>query len=116
MFIFRDLDFNILRQYYLATCSDDGYMKFWDIRNTSEPVISKMEHSHWIWSIRINHFYDQLILTSSSDSRVILSNISSISSEPLGKLMSLEDIPMKETRVKEKFVINTRNVVRFKYS
>ena len=39
-----------------------------------------------IWSIRFNHFHDQLMLTSSSDSRVILTNTSSISSEPFGQL------------------------------
>ncbi len=39
-----------------------------------------------IWSIRFNHFHDQLVLTSSSDSRVILTNTSSISSEPFGQL------------------------------
>lgn len=36
--------------------------------------------------MRYNHFHDQLLLTSSSDSRVILSNIVSLSSEPFGHL------------------------------
>ncbi|XP_014221007.2 EARP-interacting protein homolog [Trichogramma pretiosum] len=100
--IIRDLDFNTLRQYYLATCGDDGFMKFWDIRNTNEPVLSRMEHSHWVWSIRINKFHDQLVLTSSSDSRVILSNVASISSEPFGQIVSEEDATMEETCSKEK--------------
>ncbi|XP_046609070.1 EARP-interacting protein homolog [Neodiprion virginianus] len=91
--IIRDLDFNTNRQYILSTCGDDGYMKFWDIRQPSEPVMSRMEHSHWVWSIRINRFHDQLVLTSSSDSRVILCSISSISSEPFGHLISSEDEP-----------------------
>ena len=39
-----------------------------------------------VWSVRYNHFHDQLILTSSSDSRVILNNIVSLSSEPFGHL------------------------------
>ncbi|CAB0034195.1 unnamed protein product [Trichogramma brassicae] len=72
----KDLDFNTLRQYYFATCGDDGFMKFWDIRNTNEPV----------WSIRINKFHDQLVLTSSSDSRVILSNVALIYSEPFNQI------------------------------
>ena len=36
--------------------------------------------------MRYNHFHDQLILTSSSDSRVVLNNIVSLSSEPFGHL------------------------------
>ncbi|KAI4481675.1 PREDICTED: protein TSSC1 [Polistes canadensis] len=89
--IIRDLDFNVNRQYFLSTCGDDGYMKFWDIRVPTEPVLSRMEHSHWVWNIRINRFHDQLVLTSSSDSRVILYSIVSISSEPYGHIVSPED-------------------------
>jgi len=37
--------------------------------------------------LRYNHFHDQLVLTSSSDSRVILNNVASISSEPYGQLL-----------------------------
>lgn len=89
--IIRDLDFNANRQYFLATCGDDGYMKFWDIRVTDEPVLSRIEHSHWVWNIRINPFRDQLVLTSSSDSRVILYSVASISSEPYRHIVSPED-------------------------
>ncbi|XP_015600749.1 EARP-interacting protein homolog isoform X2 [Cephus cinctus] len=94
--IIRDLDFNTNRQYFLSTCGDDGYMKFWDIRHPSEPVMSRMEHSHWVWNIRINRFHDQLILTSSSDSRVILSSIASISSEPFGHVSPEDDTTSAE--------------------
>ncbi|XP_033199005.1 EARP-interacting protein homolog isoform X1 [Bombus vancouverensis nearcticus] len=89
--IIRDLDFNVNRQYILSTCGDDGYMKFWDIRSPTEPILSRMEHSHWVWSVRINRFHDQLVLTSSSDSRVILCSIASISSEPFGHIVTPED-------------------------
>jgi len=57
----------------------------------TEPVLSRMEHSHWVWNIRINRFHDQLVLTSSSDSRVILSSVASISSDPFGHLTSTEE-------------------------
>jgi len=43
-----------------------------------------------VWTVRYNHFHDQLVLTSSSDSRVILSNVASISSEPYGHLLDDE--------------------------
>lgn len=70
-------------------------MKFWDIRSPTEPVLCCMEHSHWVWSIRINRFHDQLVLTSSSDSRVILCSIASISSEPFGHIVPSEDDSMQ---------------------
>ena len=44
-----------------------------------------------VWSVRYNHFHDQLLLTSSSDSRVILNNIVSLSSEPFGHLDEEDD-------------------------
>lgn len=87
----RELDFNPNRQYYLATCGDDCQAKFWDIRSPATPVLILSDHSHWIWSIRYNHFHDQLVLTSSSDSRVILSRVASISSEPFGHLVEDEE-------------------------
>lgn len=34
-----------------------------------------------VWSVRFNHFHDQLILTASSDARVLLSSAASVSSE-----------------------------------
>ncbi|XP_033226535.1 EARP-interacting protein homolog [Belonocnema kinseyi] len=102
--IVRDLDFNANRQYFLSTCGDDGYLKFWDIRMTIEPVLSRIEHSHWVWNVRINRFHDQLVLTSSSDSRVILCSIASISSEPFGHVVPTdeESIQAVESSTKEK--------------
>jgi len=43
-----------------------------------------------VWTVRYNHFHDQLVLTSSSDSRVMLHNVASISSEPYGHLLDDE--------------------------
>nr|XP_018906713.1 PREDICTED: protein TSSC1 [Bemisia tabaci] len=77
----RDLDFNPNRQHFLGTCGDDGKSKFWDMRNLTKPVITRSDHAHWVWSLRYNHYHDQLIATSSSDMKVILTCLSSISSE-----------------------------------
>ena len=59
-----------------------------------------------VWSIRYNHFHDQLVLTSSSDSQVILTSVASISSEPLSHMM--DDDPNQDDAVpdtpKEKYV------------
>ncbi|NP_001390094.1 EARP and GARP complex-interacting protein 1 isoform c [Mus musculus] len=98
----RDLDFNPNKQYYLASCGDDCKVKFWDTRNVTEPVKTLEEHSHWVWSVRYNHSHDQLVLTGSSDSRVILSNMVSISSEPFGHLVDDGDISDPEEHHAEK--------------
>ncbi|KAB0373177.1 hypothetical protein FD755_014836 [Muntiacus reevesi] len=94
----RDLDFNPNKQYYLASCGDDCKVRFWDTRNVAEPVKTLEEHSHWVWNVRYNHSHDQLVLTGSSDSRVILSNMVSISSEPFGHLVDDDDLSDQEER------------------
>ncbi|XP_034933614.1 EARP-interacting protein homolog [Chelonus insularis] len=95
--IVRDLDFNVNKQYILSTCGDDGYMKFWDIRSPAEPIMARMEHSHWVWNIKVNKFHDQLVLTSSSDSRVILCSIPSVSSEPFGPISHDDDNSLNQS-------------------
>uniref|UniRef100_A0ACB8GDG7 EARP-interacting protein n=1 Tax=Sphaerodactylus townsendi TaxID=933632 RepID=A0ACB8GDG7_9SAUR len=97
----RDLDFNPNKQYYLASCGDDCKVKFWDTRNVNEPVKTLEEHSHWVWNVRYNHSHDQLVLTASSDSRVILSNMVSISSEPFGHLVDDEELSDQEDHQQE---------------
>lgn len=74
--IIKDLDFNPNAQYYLASCGEDCQFKLWDIRKVTEPVFTMLNHSHWIWSVRYNLYHDQLILTCSSDCRVVLSRVS----------------------------------------
>ena len=44
-----------------------------------------------VWSVKYNHFHDQLVLSSSSDSRVILNSVVSLSSEPYGNLADNDD-------------------------
>ncbi|CAB3365655.1 Hypothetical predicted protein [Cloeon dipterum] len=98
----RDIDFNPNKQYFLASCGDDGNSKFWDIRKTKVPVVTRADHSHWVWCVRFNHFHDQLVLTSSTDSRVILLSAASISSEPFGHIVEEESanedkpVPLKD--------------------
>lgn len=58
-----------------------------------------------MWSVRYNHSHDQLLLTASSDSRVILSNMVSISSEPFGHLVDDDDLSdSEENHHEEKYV------------
>ena len=89
----RELDFNPNKQYYMLTCGDDCRIKFWDVRSLKDPlsVIEEDEHSHWVWSARYNPYHDQLILSCSSDNRVVLYDKSSISSEPYKNLVDEYD-------------------------
>jgi len=86
----RCLDFNPNKQYYLATAGDDGQIVIWDTREASKPLHASRQHSHWVWSLRYNTFHDQLLLSAGSDSRVVLSSLASLSSEPYGHLMEEE--------------------------
>ncbi|CAI8006312.1 EARP and GARP complex-interacting protein 1 [Geodia barretti] len=61
----------------------DCRTKFWDARKLTTPLLCRQDHSHWIWSVQYNLFHDQLVLTASSDSQVVLSRLPSIASEPL---------------------------------
>ncbi|KAJ8925355.1 hypothetical protein NQ315_009185 [Exocentrus adspersus] len=79
--LLRDMDYNMNKQYYIATCGDDGFVRIWDFRQTNQPVFSRTDHSHWVWCVRFNHFHDQLLLTASSDARVLISSAASVSSE-----------------------------------
>lgn len=54
-----------------------------------------------VWSVRYNHSHDQLVLTASSDSRLILSNMVSISSEPFGHLVDDEELSEGEDNHQE---------------
>ncbi|KAH8307314.1 hypothetical protein KR044_009968 [Drosophila immigrans] len=77
----RDLDCNPNKQCHLVTGGDDGCLKVWDCRMVKAPVFERNDHSHWLWSVRFNTFHDQLILSSSSDCKVLLTCAGSVSSE-----------------------------------
>ncbi len=59
-----------------------------------------------VWSVRYNHFHDQLVLTSSSDSRVVLNNLTSISSEPFGHLVEDEELDLDDENGRERYGIS----------
>nr|XP_010984272.2 EARP and GARP complex-interacting protein 1 isoform X2 [Camelus dromedarius] len=69
----------------VATANDTA-VRGWDTRTMR------------VWSVRYNHSHDQLVLTGSSDSRVVLSNMVSISSEPFGQLADDDDLSDQEER------------------
>lgn len=77
----RDLDCNPNKQCHLVTGGDDGAVKIWDCRSVKQPVFARSDHNHWIFSVRFNTFHDSLVLSSSSDNKVILTCARSVSSE-----------------------------------
>lgn len=77
----RDIDCNPNKQCHFVTGGDDGFIKVWDCRMSKEAVFARNDHAHWVWSVRFNTFHDQLILSSSSDCKVLLTCASSVSSE-----------------------------------
>lgn len=79
--VFRDLDCNPSKQFRIVTGGDDGCIKIWDYRNCKEPIFSRDDHSHWVWTVRFNPFHDQILLSSSSDARVNITCAFSVSSE-----------------------------------
>lgn len=82
----RDIDCNPNKQCHFVTGGDDGFIKIWDCRMPKEAVFARNDHAHWVWSVRFNTFHDQLILSSSSDCKVLLVCASSVSSEAVEEL------------------------------
>lgn len=76
----RDLDFNPLRPYTFSSGGDDCCVKFWDYRKVDAPLLNLELHSHWVWTVSYNPAYDQLLVSSSSDTFVNLWDVSSVSS------------------------------------
>ncbi|XP_039749816.1 EARP and GARP complex-interacting protein 1 [Pararge aegeria] len=74
----RDIDFNPNRQFHLASAGDDAALNIWDYRHGKEPIFSRTDHSHWVWTVRYNTYHEQLLLTGSSDARALLTAAASI--------------------------------------
>ncbi|XP_049879717.1 EARP and GARP complex-interacting protein 1 [Pectinophora gossypiella] len=74
----RDLDFNPNRQFQLASVGDDAALNIWDYRNGKEPIFTRTDHSHWVWTVRYNAYHEQLLLTGSSDARALLTAAASV--------------------------------------
>ncbi|KAH6559700.1 hypothetical protein BASA61_009311 [Batrachochytrium salamandrivorans] len=76
----RTLDYNPNKPYHMVSGGDDCTVRIWDTRNSNTWLKSISDHSHWIWSASFNKFHDQLLLSSSSDCRVNLDSVVSVSS------------------------------------
>eukprot|EP00127_Corallochytrium_limacisporum_P002148 Clim_evm42s108 gene=Clim_evmTU42s108 len=94
------VDFNHNRNHLLVSSGVDGCIRFWDVRNMSEPLRIDEHHNHWAWSVKYNQFHDQLLLSCGSDSRVVLSNVYSLCSDPQALTPGME-LPSSAGRVED---------------
>jgi len=78
----RSIDYNPDRLYTMVTGGEDGTIKFWDVKHSKEPLKVLKGHSHWTSCVKYNRLYDQLLLSSGTDSMVNLWKMFSISSAP----------------------------------
>ncbi|MFY7927897.1 MAG: WD40 repeat domain-containing protein [Oligoflexus sp.] len=93
----RDIDINGNQPYYFVSGGDDCKVKFWDSRNTSQPLKTLAQHSHWVAQVKYNQYRDALLITSSTDWMVNLWNIPSLAfRDPTkGKSKSKQDTPQE---------------------
>ena len=74
----RSVDFNPNKQYYLVTGCDEGCVSVWDVRSPDQALLTMRHHSHWVWSTRYNTYHDQLLLSAGSDSKVIMTSLTNL--------------------------------------
>ncbi|OWK07139.1 TSSC1 [Cervus elaphus hippelaphus] len=75
----------------------------WEPAGDGKRVISLADNHILLWDLQESSSQATLVLTGSSDSRVILSNMVSISSEPFGHLVDDDDLSdQEERRLEEK--------------
>lgn len=78
-----ELDYNPNKPYSLVSGGKDCTIRLWDVRKADRCLKCVQEHTHWVWQAKFNSFHDQLVVTSSSDNRIILHRLVSVSSTPV---------------------------------
>eukprot|EP00730_Choanoeca_flexa_P020152 TRINITY_DN9852_c0_g1_i4.p1 TRINITY_DN9852_c0_g1~~TRINITY_DN9852_c0_g1_i4.p1 ORF type:complete len:371 (+),score=79.50 TRINITY_DN9852_c0_g1_i4:93-1205(+) len=78
----RCIDYNNNHQYQMVTGGDDGFIRYWDIRDTTKPLKAFQHHSHWVWAAKYNSFHENLLVSGSSDGTAVLTNVASLSTQP----------------------------------
>eukprot|EP00656_Telonema_subtile_P012778 TRINITY_DN16458_c0_g1_i2.p1 TRINITY_DN16458_c0_g1~~TRINITY_DN16458_c0_g1_i2.p1 ORF type:complete len:290 (+),score=53.11 TRINITY_DN16458_c0_g1_i2:114-983(+) len=99
----RSMDHNPDRLYTLATAGEDGCLKFWDVRQPSEPLAVMNNHSHWASNVKYNRFYDQLVVSAGTDGVVNLWDMVAISSNRVEDDDGGPDAPRDENRLVKSF-------------
>ncbi|GMH43159.1 hypothetical protein BSKO_11081 [Bryopsis sp. KO-2023] len=91
----RDVDISPNGGGTLLTCGDDCAVKQWDSRNLGEPMLTLTGHSHWIWNCCYNPFHPEMLLSSSSDSLVVLWSNTPLGTSPENSPTSPSSGPME---------------------
>ncbi|KAK9946830.1 hypothetical protein M0R45_012273 [Rubus argutus] len=68
----RNVDYNPKKTHILMTAEDESGIRIWDLRKPKVPIQELAGHTHWTWAVRCNPEYDELILSSGTDSTVNL--------------------------------------------
>lgn len=76
------LDYNSNRPNAVLSAGDDYYVRWWDLRRPSAPLLALRAHSHWVTSATFNRFHDQLALSTGTDGAVKLWRAGAASSAP----------------------------------
>lgn len=77
----RDIDYNPNKPYYMLSGGEDRHVKVWDLRHPAAPVkVMTGVHSHWVCQTKYNQYYDQLVLSTGTDSLAALYRVTSVSS------------------------------------
>ena len=78
--LLMDLDYNPNKLNTVATCGQDGALRFWDLRKSDRCLLEfEDETTGHINKVKYNRFHDQLLITGSSSTFVSLYRASSVS-------------------------------------
>jgi len=87
-----DFAFNTNALNTLASCGNDGTVRFWDIRKPDRCLLQFEDHhsGHWLTKVRYNSFHDQLLLTGCTSTFVSLYRAISVSSQPSSTQLGID--------------------------
>merc|ERR1711924_493480 len=84
LFGVRDVDYNPNVPYQVLTTGEDATLRFWDLRQLSESMLTLASgHHHWVLKARYNGHHDRLVLSCGTDSAACLWRAGSVASKPL---------------------------------
>ncbi|KAH7725181.1 WD-repeat protein [Aphelenchoides avenae] len=75
------VDFHPANEHQMVTAGSDCNISVWDLRRSEKPEKTLFVHQHWIWSVAYATKDGATLLSSGSDGRVTLTDLSTISSE-----------------------------------
>jgi len=64
--LLTDLDYNPNKLNTIATCAQDSFLRFWDLRKLDRCLLEFDDDSHWLNCVKYNRFHDQLLISGTS--------------------------------------------------